>query len=51
MMTEAEFLTSGDPTAMLAFLKENGRLSERKARLFSVAACRRIWPLIRSRAD
>jgi hypothetical protein len=50
MMTEAEWFASADPTAMLNFLGANGRLSERKARLFSVAACRRIWPLIRSRA-
>jgi hypothetical protein len=45
-MNEGEWLASTDPQLMLAFLCDSGRLSERKARLFSVAVCRRLWPLL-----
>jgi hypothetical protein len=45
-MTEADWLSATDPTPLLAFLPDTGRLSERKARLFGVACCRRVWPLL-----
>lgn len=41
-MTEADWTANSDPTAMLAFLKDQ-RISERKMRLLACACCRRIW--------
>src|SRR4051812_19272592 len=45
-MTEDEWLTSTDPQAMLAFVRESGRLPERKARLLACACCRRVWDVL-----
>jgi len=52
-MTEAEWLASTDPAAMLDFLRGSNPLraecpapppSDRKLRLFACAACRLVWP-------
>jgi hypothetical protein len=44
-VTEAEWNTCTEPRAMLAFL--HGRCAAaRKLRLFAVACCRRVWPLL-----
>jgi hypothetical protein len=47
-MTEQDWLTSADPTAMFGILqaRDTGRGRERKLRLFAVACCRRVWHLI-----
>jgi len=40
-VTESEWLSSGDPESMLAFLRPD--TTDRKLRLFAVACCRRHW--------
>jgi hypothetical protein len=45
-MTEKQWLAATAPGPMLAFLRAGGRASERKARLFACACCRRNWPLL-----
>src|SRR3954451_6889879 len=44
-MTEAEWLSCGDPWPMLQDVR--GRASERKLRLVGCACCRTVWPLLR----
>ena len=42
-MKEEEWLTCNEPMPMLEFLQAIGKLTERKARLFTVAHCRQHW--------
>src|SRR5262245_115570 len=43
-LAEADWLSRENPKQLLEFL--DGRVSERKLRLFACACCRRIWHLI-----
>jgi hypothetical protein len=41
-MTEADWLAATDPQQMLTFLRDIGRATDRKLRLFACACCRRL---------
>jgi hypothetical protein len=43
-MTEAEWLAAQKPELMLKFVQEVA--SDRKLRLFAIACCRQVWPLL-----
>jgi hypothetical protein len=45
-MTADDWASCTDPEGMLTWLRDTGAVTERKARLFAVAVCRRIWPLL-----
>ncbi len=49
-MTESEWLQASDPNALLTFLRGQGRISDRKRRLYACACCRQLWPLMTDRA-
>jgi hypothetical protein len=44
-MTEADWQSCADPVRMLGAVRDWRKITERKARLFVVACCRRIWHL------
>jgi len=45
-MTDSEWRSAVEPHAMLDYLQNIGRPSDRKLRLFAVACSRRIWSMI-----
>jgi hypothetical protein len=45
-VTEGQWLSCTDPTAMLAFLAAAGKTDERRLRLFAAACYRRVWHLL-----
>jgi hypothetical protein len=42
-VTDQEWDRCTEPAPMLEFLRDSGKLSERKARLFAAACCRGVW--------
>jgi mannitol/fructose-specific phosphotransferase system IIA component (Ntr-type) len=45
-MTRRDWLACTDPAAMLLLLRDRRLLTQRKARLFGAACCRRLWHLL-----
>jgi hypothetical protein len=45
-MTEAEWASCQSPQQMLVFLRNTGKATERRCRLFACACVRRIWPML-----
>jgi hypothetical protein len=45
-VNEEQWLSETEPRSLLSFLNVQNKLSHRKARLFSVAVCRRVWHLL-----
>jgi hypothetical protein len=45
-MTEQEWDSFTERQKMLGFLRDSGRASDRKLRLFACACCRRVWGLL-----
>lgn len=45
-MSESDWATSIYPAAMLGFLRDRGAVNHRRLRLFPVACCRLVWPLL-----
>jgi hypothetical protein len=45
-MTEADWDDCTDPQAMLSFLQDSGKTTDRKLRLFTCACLRAVWDLI-----
>src|SRR5260370_1333701 len=42
-MTESEWWVCQEPQEMLAFLRDRGKASHRKMRLFGLACCLQVW--------
>jgi hypothetical protein len=43
---ESSWHACRDPQVLLKWLRDNRQLTERKGRLFCIAVCRRLWPLL-----
>src|SRR5215472_7071963 len=45
-MTESDWASCREPQLLLDLVRDSGRASDRKLRLFACGCCRRIWRLI-----